>query len=72
MAEREDKMNMKYFWFGLAVLFLLYAFYTFVFGLSGPSYNPNLNTLTDKVARAFISICISAAIIMYFQHYKHD
>ena len=60
--------NLKYLWLGLAMLFLIYAFYSFVIRLTTPVVNPTLNTLTDSIMRTLLSIIISLAIITYVKN----
>jgi hypothetical protein len=61
--------NIKYLWLSLAMLFLIYAFYTFVIGLSTPVINPTLNTLADRITRTLLSITIALVIITYLKYY---
>ena len=58
-------MKIKYIGFGVAVLLLFYAFDVLIFGLLTPVFSPALNTLTDKIARALISIILAAGMLFY-------
>ncbi|MEK6886628.1 MAG: hypothetical protein AABW88_02235 [Nanoarchaeota archaeon] len=58
-------MKIKYFGTIISVLLLLYAFDIFIFGIMTPVFEPALNTLTDKIMRALLSIILAAGILVY-------
>lgn len=63
-------MRIKWYWLGLSVLLLFYAFDTLVFGLLEPVFNPGIRTLTDRVIRAFIAMAFAGLIISYTSKLK--
>jgi len=63
-------MKFKYFWFLVSILLFLYAFDALVLGIIQPVVDPSINTLTDRLARAFISIALAGGIIAFIS--KND
>jgi hypothetical protein len=64
--------QLKYLWFTLVLLLLLYAFNVLVVGITIPTFDPNIHTFTDRIARAFIAIALAAGIVAYMKHLTHD
>ena len=63
-------MKITYIGFGIAVLLLLYAFDVLIFGILSPVFEPTLNTLTDRIMRALLSILLAAGILVYLSKIK--
>lgn len=63
-------MKIKFYWLGLSVLLLFYAFDTLVFGLLEPVFNPGIRTLMDRVTRSFIAMSLAGLIIGYTSKLK--
>jgi hypothetical protein len=64
--------NVKITWVALAVLLLLNAFDSLVLGLFRPMQTNWFASFTGSVGFAFVSIVISAVILIYLSYTKND